>query len=59
MGCVHMCLCINMTEYVIEAEINELKVRNSKEQMSTTPISQVTFKENFPKPNRNYYVGNS
>lgn len=59
MGCVHMYLCVNMTVYVTEAEINELKVRNSKEQMSTTPKSQVTFKKNFPKPNRNSYVGNS
>lgn len=59
MGCVHMCLCVNITGYVTEAEINELKVRNSKEQMSTTPKSQVTFKKNVPKPNRNYYIGNS
>lgn len=48
MGCVHMCLCVNITGYVTEAEINELKVRNSKEQMSTAPKSQVTFKKMSP-----------
>lgn len=48
MGCVHMCLCVSITGYVTEAEINELKVRNSKEQMSTAPKSQVTFKKMSP-----------
>lgn len=34
-----------MTGYVTESEINELKVRKSKEQMNTTTKSHVTFKK--------------